>query len=285
MLQTGKKERLKLHGVLIVTVLAMLLVPSWALAQETGNPTTLTPKGGLTVGMAGGYIFEQRFRDYDLDRTSSSGASDSESKSAKFTDDRLLAASLTYGLTDWLNFYAQAGVVDGGKWVDNDIATGQDWQARLKSAFVWAVGGKVRVWEHKSGLGVLAGARYLRYDNRRVADWENTSTGLKADDYWTTDDRLDYWQVDATATLYWRQGLFTPYIGGGWSYSAARFSGRWTELSNPDSFVNYESTMYNRDQFTALAGLVVEPVKGLKVMIQGSFLSRTELTAGLSYTF
>ena len=133
--------------------------------------------------------------------------------------------TLTYGIIDQTNVFSKLGVVDGGKW--KDYAPGNNWKENLESNFVWAVGAKGKIYEFENGLGFGLGAQYMRYDNRKVKNWRSGETGEFAVDLgWSTDDKLDFWQLDILANAYWKIGAFAPYAGIGYTYYDVDFSGR-----------------------------------------------------------
>ncbi|MCF8130829.1 MAG: hypothetical protein K9N10_20140 [Deltaproteobacteria bacterium] len=43
------------------------------------------------------------------------------------------------------NVFTQLGIVDGGKWLDQEV--GNNWKADLDSNFVWAIGAKGKIKE------------------------------------------------------------------------------------------------------------------------------------------
>jgi len=108
-------------------------------AGELGNPVKMLKKGQFAAGFQGIYLFEQKFEDYSLKR-STAAASDTERKSAEFKEDKFYLATVSYGFTDWLDVFAKLGVVDGGEWKDSDLATGNQWEAKLKGGLfgAWA---------------------------------------------------------------------------------------------------------------------------------------------------
>ena len=255
-----------------------------ASAQELGNPAKLIKQGQFDVGFQWSYMFKQGFEDYDLKRTYSDGYASTSRKGADFENDKYYMATITYGIIDRINIFAKLGVVDGGKWLD--YQTGNNWEGDLESNFVWAIGAKGKVYEFENGLGFCMAAQYMRYDNRKVKNWRSLETGETADDLgWATDDKLDYWQLDFTANAYWTFGAFTPYVGAGYTYYDVNFSGRWTHEIPFYGWVNYEASFSNKNKFTALAGLDVDLGMNFKANIQGTFVSSTALTLGISYCF
>lgn len=265
----------------LVALLVVALAPN-AWAGALGQPPGMTPAGKWSLSLSGEYQFEQKFKDYDLHRASSAGASDTEKKSAKFKEDQAYLATLSWGASDWLNLFAQAGWVRGGKWQDKDLLTGQEWEAKLKDNFAWGAGLKVKVWEPRPGWSLLLAGRYFRYDDRKASDWQNNSMGYQADSDWVTDDKLDYWQVDLDAVMLFKLGMVTPYLGLGWSHAEAKLSGRW---SAPGVQVDYDSKMKSKEELGALAGLALELGRGFSLNLQGEFITRTAVSLGVTWTF
>jgi hypothetical protein len=259
-----------------------LLMASYAWAAGLGEPAGLVAKGKWSLSISGDYQFEQKLKDYDLTRRSSAGASDVERKSAKFKEDQAYMATLAWGASDWLNLFAQAGWVRGGKWMDKDLTTGQEWEAKLKDKFAWGAGLKVKVWEPKPGWQMVLTGRYFRYDDRKVEDWKNTTQGFPASQYWSTDDKLDYWQVDLNAVMFFQVGKFTPFVGAGWTYAEGDFNGRWTATG---SYVDYDSKNKLKDELSALVGLAYAINPHWSINLRGEFVARTAISLGVSFTF
>ena len=257
---------------------------SVAFAQELGNPAILIKQGQFDVGFQWSYMFKQGFEDYDLKRSYSDGYRDTERKGADFENDKYYMATLTYGIIDQINVFAKLGMVDGGKWLD--YQAGNNWKGDLESNFVWAVGAKGKIYEFANGLGFSLGAQYMRYDNRKVEDWRSVDTGETAADLgWSTNDKFDYWQLDIMANAYWAFGAFTPYVGAGYTYYDVNFNGRWTNENPIYGWVDYDGSFSNENKFTALVGLDVDLGMNFKANIQGTFVSSTALTLGISYCF
>jgi len=259
----------------------VVFIAGAASAQELGNPAKLIKKGQIDVGLQGTLIIKQSFADYDLNRAYSNGTHDTERKSADFEDDGFYMATITYGIIDEINVFASLGLADGGKWIDHQA--GNDWKGDLESQFVWAVGAKVKALEIDNGFGVEVGGQYLRYDNREVKNWRKQETGQTASQLgWNTNDKFDYWQADFVLNTYWTIGAFTPYVGAGLSFSNVNFKGRWT---NQNGWVGYDSSFDNENKFSALVGLDLDLGDHFKVNLQGTFISRTAVTLGISYCF
>lgn len=255
-----------------------------ASAQELGNPAKLIKKGQIDLGLQGTLIIKQSFSDYQLRRTFSNGTHDSEWKGAEFEDDGIYMATITYGLIDQINLFARLGLADGGKWIDSQ--QGNNWKGDLESQFVWAVGAKGNALELDNGFGVEIGAQYLRYDNREVKNWRDQDTGQTASQLgWNTDDKVDYWQLDFVVNAYWTIGAFTPYVGAGYSWSKVNFNGRWTNQTPSGGWIDYDSSFENENKVSALVGLDLDLGDHFKVNLQGTFISRTAVTLGLSYCF
>jgi hypothetical protein len=274
----GKMRKLRL----LLAVILVLAFTTPAISSSVGSPVGLVPKGKFTLSLSGDYLFEQKFKDYDLKRSSSAGASDTERKSAKFKEDQTYLATLAWGATDWLNIFAQAGWVRGGKWIDTDIATGQEWEAKLKDQFAWGLGAKASVWQPRPGWDLLVTARYFRYDDRKASDWENTTQGFPASRFWTTDDKLDYWQLDVNALLYVTHHKLSVFLGAGWSYAEADLSGRWNA---PGAWVDYDSKMKLKDQINIPLGIGYQFTPDFSAMLAGELYSRTLVSLTISWTF
>ena len=267
-------------------VLAALFVFSGgtASARELGNPATFINQGQFDVGFQWNSVFKQSFEDYDLKRTYSDGYRDSGRQGADFENDQYYMATITYGIIDQINVFARLGVVDGGKWLD--YHPGNNWKGDLESNFVWAIGAKGKVYEFDNGLGFGLAAQYMRYDDRKVKNWRSEETGETAADLgWSTDDKLNFQQLDIMADAYWNIGAFKPYVGAGYTYYDVDFSGKWTNSVPHYGSVNYDSSFSNQNNFTALVGLDVDLGMNFKANIQGTFVSSTALTIGVSYCF
>lgn len=251
-------------------------------AQELGGSFAMTPAGSLSLGLRADWVSQQKLKDTDLKATlSNQGVSFSDTgrlTGLKIENDYYVAANGAYGVTDWLNIFAQVGVVNGGT-LKMDGA-----EAKLGSNLFWALGVKARPFENKNGLGLMITARYMRYDDREVKDWKIGGTG-PADKYgYGTDDNAKYWQMDAAAILYWKMGKVTPYIGGAYTYSELQYDGKWNNASN-GATVTYDAKFKPKDEYLALAGLDIALGYDLVLNLQGAFGSRTEVGLGLHYNF
>jgi len=167
----------------------------------------------------------------------------------------------------------------------------------IAAAKVFIVGAGV------AGLQAIATAKRLgskveAFDTRPAVEEQVQSLGAKfvkvdlgetgqtaAEIGWATDNKIDYWQLDVVTNAYWILGAFTPYAGAGYSYSQVDFSGRWTHEDPANGWVDYDASFSNENKFTALVGMDVDLGKNFKVNIQGTFVSRTALTLGISYCF
>lgn len=269
---------------LVSLVVVFMLTGGVAFAQELGNPATLIKQGQFDVGFQWSYMFKQGFEEYDLKRTYLDGTSHPERKGADFENDSYYMATFTYGIIDQINVFAKLGMVDGGRWLDHQ--PGNSWKGNLESNFVWAIGAKGKVYEFQNGLGFGLAAQYMRYDNREIKDWRSTDTGETAAQLgWFTKDKLDYWQLDIMANAYWSFGAFTPYVGVGYTYCDVNFSGKWTHQIPHYGWIDYDASFSNQNKFTALVGLDVDLGMNFKANIQGTFVSSTALTVGVSYCF
>ena len=253
-------------------------------AQELGNPAKLIKQGQFDVGLEGTVVIKQSFSDYTLNRSYSNGTSGSSRVGADFEDDAYYMATVTYGVLDKFNVFARLGLADGGKWLD--YQAGNNWDAKLESNFVWALGAKFDTLKLDNGFGVVMGAQYLRYDDRKVKDWQSQETGQSAGQLgWNTNDTIDYWQADFVLSTHWTIGAFTPYVGAGYSWSKVNFNGQWTHQDSRNGWIKYDSSFENSNNFSGLVGLDVDLWNHFKVNVQGTFISRTAVSLGLSYCF
>jgi len=270
-----------------MTLLALLLVSpgSVAFAQSLGNPAELIAKGEFAVGAQGNWVFKQAFEAHDMKVTYSDGYKHtSRIGGVDFEGDQFYMGTITYGVIDQINLFAKLGLVTGGTWTDNE--PGDNWKSDLGSNFTWAVGAKGKIYEFSNGLGFAAAAQYLRYDNRKVNNWRSIDTGETAAGFgWATDDNIDYWQVDAIASVYWDLGRFSPYVGAGYNYSKVNYTGKWTYEESAYGWVDYDASFSNQNNFSALVGFDVGLGKNFTANVQGTFVSSTALTIGVSYSF
>ena len=267
------------------TLIAVVLFTGSAVfAQMLGNPAKLIGEGQIDVGVEGVLTTKQSFSDYTLDRSYANGTSDSSRVGADFENDAYYMATVTYGVLDRINVFARLGLADGGDWLE--YQPGNNWKGKLESNFVWALGAKFDALKLDNGFGVVMGGQYLRYDNRKVKDWRSEETGQSAGQLgWNTDDTIDYWQADFVLSTHWTIGAFTPYVGGGISYSKVNFDGQWTNNDPRIGWIKYDSSFANSNKFSGLVGLDVDIGDHFKVNVQGTFISRTAVSLGLSYCF
>lgn len=270
---------------LVLAVMAFSLAAPAAWALEPMNPTAMVEKGRVAVGYAGTYVFQQKLKEYDLKRSSTLEGQSTGKKQAKFEEDQFYLTTVTVGLADWLNVYGRAGVATGGKWKDHDVASGADWQADLGDTLAWALGAKARLWQFASGPALGLAVEYLRYDNRPVKKWRDTTASYSADEDWSTNDHLDYWQLDVTALAWWPLGRFTPFLGLGWSHAELSFDGLWSIKGAPSGSLSYNSDMKLEDNLSAMLGLAANLTEGLSLTVSGTLVSQTAVSLGLAYNF
>ncbi|MBI4797190.1 MAG: hypothetical protein HY794_00305, partial [Desulfarculus sp.] len=242
---------------LLWLIIGMTMLAAPALAGDLGNPAQMLKQGHSNFGVSGDYLIVQRFKDYALERRFSDDGTNFGYKSSQIKEQSLFMTTATYGVRDWLNVFGRFGMIHGGKFVEHDLKTGAEWQARFKNQFVWAAGAKAKVWERQGGgPGLLLTAQYLRYDDRKVAEWKDITNGERAQGPWDITDKINYyWQTDLVATAYWSCGKFTPYVGGGISYNEGRYTGKWTTNSTNPTTIDYDANLRSNDIVTALMGL------------------------------
>jgi len=282
----GEDWKMKFLGALVGCICLVWGGAAWG--QQLGNPARFIQQGEFDVGFQWSSMFKQPFEDYDLKRTYADGSQKIDQKGTDFENDQFYMATVTYGVLDRINVFARLGMVDGGTWVDHQA--GNDWKGNLDSNFVWAVGAKGKVLEWDNGLALGVALQYMRYDSRKVTDWRAVNEGIKASDLgWATDDKFDYWQFDALATASWTIGAFTPYVGAGYTYADVNFKGRWTYQGDlyvgRYRTVDYDGSFSNDNKFTGIVGLDVDLGMNFRAIIQGTFVSSTALTVGISYAF
>lgn len=270
----------------VVCLLAMFLVLAWSPAVRAAGSLAFLEPGRWSLGVGADYLYRLDFDQYDLNRSFSGGSSDQEKKDGQFEEDVLAMANLAFGLSPRVNLLFRVGLVDGGKWLDTNLANGEQWEAKLGRALAWSLGVRFKPWQMSpEGPGVLLTAWYLRYDNRSVRDWRNLSGGYRAEQYWSTDDEIDYWQVDLEAVAYWPLGRAVPYAGVGYAYSHLDQDGTWRAQQPGLEDVEYHSDLESRDNLTLLLGMELDLGGHLFMDLRGMFLARNQVSLGLAYRF
>jgi hypothetical protein len=278
----GGKRMQKLFFSALAAV--VVLMGGIASGQELGNPAKLIGKGEIDVGVQGVMNIKQSYSNYDLNRTFSNGMASTSRNGADFYDDAFYMATITYGLFDKLNIFARLGVANGGEW--KDYHPGNNWKADLGTNFVWAVGAKLDALKMDNGFGIIMAGQYLRYDDRDVSDWRSEETGQSAGQLgWNTNDTIDFWQADFVVTAKWTLGMFTPYVGAGYSWYRVNYEGEWTHQDPRIGWIKYDSIFDNDQPFSGLLGFDVDIGDHIKINAQGTFVSRTAVTLGMSYCF
>lgn len=294
---------MRFGSVLLIAIMVGLALVAPASAQNLGNPSYLLKKGQFGVGVEGYYLAEQKYKQkdsYDSTLTTwrrGEGVSSRDTTVSdnpielKVKDDQFYMASLAYGLFDRLTFFVKLGVVTGGKLEMTGYSDGQAITAssKMKSNFVWAVGGKGKIYEFSpGGPGFVGSVQYLRYDDRKV-DWPYEEGN------WTTmDNKTNYWQVDVAASFYWPFEKITPYVGAAYSYAKQEY--KWNEQLNTDlnqvpglvSFEfnsNIDYTSETKNQFMPFGGLNAQLGDSFMLDLQGTFLARFGASLSLSYLF
>ena len=269
----------------LLCLLGLLLLVGTSAARAGGTPGFLEP-GRWWLGLGADHLYRLHFDQYDLSRRFAGGGDDQEKKEAEFRDDVFTMATLAYGLSPRVNLLARVGLVDGGKWLDERVADGEQWQAKLGRALAWALGVRFCPWRMSpEGPGVLLSAWYLRYDDRPVRQWRNLSGGYAADDYWNTEDEIDYWQLDLQALAYWPLGLAVPYAGVGYTRFHLEQEGSWRARQPGLLDVSYDSSLEERENLTLLLGLELDLGQHLFMDLRGVFVARSQVSLGLAYRF
>ena len=272
--------------ILLIMMAGMLAAP--ALADDLGNPAQLLQPGHSNFGVSGDYIILQRFKDVGVDSRSTTTGESYQYLSENMKEQSQFMATATYGVLDWLNIFGRFGVIDGGKLTTHNLSTGAEWQGRYYNDFVWAAGAKALLWEAPGpfGPGFMITGQYLRYDDRKVSEWKQTSgpTYDAESLYYVQDEIKYYWQTDVVATAYWTCRQFKPYVGAGVSYSEAKFTGSWTNNAGT-SRTDYDYYVRNNDVLLTLVGCDVNLGCNFKLNLQADFIARDQVSLGLSYNF
>lgn len=272
----------KLWGLALAALLLLGLEPA-AQAGEMGSALSMVPKGMFRVSVQAGYVNEQKMK--DIGASSSSASFASPQQDVKIKQDKHFGAVITYGLHERINVFAELGLVMDGRLSGDRTVPGasakQNLEATLKGTFTWAVGIKGLLWEHKKGFGVMAGARYFRYDDRGVDSWTGTGGGASIQGL-SSDTSLDYWQFDLSVAAYWRFKRLTPYAGVKYSYAEGRLSGSWNLGSARGSI----DDKYEPEAPVGLfAGLDLRLFKRFHLNLQANFYDQTAFWIAGNYDF
>ncbi|MFH1059382.1 MAG: hypothetical protein V1797_11995 [Pseudomonadota bacterium] len=271
---------------LLGLILGLVAVPGLVMAAPMGLTGKQLKQGQFAMGLTGGYVFEHQFAVTDLVSNYKSGGQDTGRIKSKFKDDQRYMLQFAYGVSDRAALYVAAGTATNGAWAMHNLDSNQRWNARLKNSFVWAVGGQTQIWKLPNGIGLDLVAQYLRFDDRKLKDWTNDTIGWQAGEAWAVQDKIDfYWQAEVLARMAWTLGMFTPYVGAGWSHAEAKFTGSWTGVKgNPDS-VDYNAQLVSDDELLTTAGVEVALRQNLSLTLEGRFLAETEAGLGLNWQF
>lgn len=272
------------YATFLLLCLLALTLPQPVMAQDMGNPVALTPQGKFTLSLSAYQVFEQKHQDFRLKSSSSYGTASTGTYSGSFKDDQYFLLGLTYGLRDWLNIFAQAGQVHGGKFLSSGQGSAQEWQVKMKDQFVWALGAKARAFKLSNGLALGLAARYLRYDDRKLGTWHDNQSGYDDSTDWRDEGKLSYWQLDLSAVLSLPLGPLTPYAGLGYTYAEAKEGGGNYSLRTPE-YIGYDATIRNQDNVLALCGVDLALGKNFLLYMQAEFVARNTLGLGLSWSF
>lgn len=263
-----------------LALLAALSLTTPALAAA--GPADQPAKGRFLVGVEGSWLGQEKFKDtQERFFFSDEGGGQRTARDMQVRGDYWYSAKLAYGVTDWLGVFARLGRAERGS-LRETLGSGE-WQAQMKPALLWGLGAQARAFECASGLGLLVGAEYLRYDNRGVGQWRYPD-GSSTPEYGTNvDSKIDYWRAEAHATLYWKLGRLTPYAGLEYSYSEISLDERWSNSATDWSTYAWETK--NADNLGALVGLAIDITPNLKLDLRGNFISRSEGLIGLNWAF
>lgn len=271
---------------LLGLILGLMAMPGLAWAAPMGLTGKQLQQGQFAMGLTGSYVFEHRFAPTEMARTVNYASQSAAQVETKFKDDQRYMLQFAYGVSDRVALYVAAGTATNGSYYLHDVTTNQRWTARLKNSFVWALGAQTQVWKLPNGIGLDLVAQYLRFDDRKVKDWTNETTGFQAGEGWATQDKIDYfWQAEVLAKMSWTLGMFTPYVGAGWSHAEAKYTGSWLGVKgNPDT-VEYNAQLVSNDELLTTAGVEVALRQNLSLTLEGRFLAETEAGFGLNYKF
>jgi opacity protein-like surface antigen len=258
-----------------------------SLAGDLASPAQMLKAGQFSLGVTGTWQSEQKFKDSDLKANTlySDGVREITSTKLsdfKIKDDQFYLATLTYGLSDCLNIYARAGLAAGGKeeYTVHNPARSAAVGIKLKDAFTWGLGAKGRLFETPGGLGATLSVQYLRYDSRKEENITVDGAPLPLD---TFDYQAEYQQVDLVAALYQRIGCFVPYVGLGYEWAQFKYSGSSSLAGDFSGSSDFSST--NQDNLAALLGLDVALGSNFTLNLQGSLVSQSAVSLGLTYLF
>lgn len=271
-------------GLAGLVLLLTALATGPALAAGGGAGPGLVPAGKFEVGLSATWLSQERFQDTRENFREADGATGSEpATNQKIRNDSFYMIDLAYGLTRWLTLRAGLGMVDGGS-LHETLGNG-DWEAKLKSNFVWGLGARALVWQGPAGLGLTAGLDYLRYDDRGIKYWQYPTPGAgnTSDSGVNVDGEVDYWRVQGDLRLHWSLGRWRPFVGGAYAYSELKDEDHWTYPNG--TWSKYEFSTKSEDRWGLLGGVEAELAPGLNLLVQGMFLAREEIGLSLSYDF
>jgi hypothetical protein len=73
--------------------------------------------------------------------------------------------------------------------------------------------------------------------------------------------------------------------GAGYGYSDVNYKGKWTHEVGAYGWIDYDASFSNENKFSAPLGVDVDLGNNFTANVQGTFVSRTALTIGVSYSF
>lgn len=264
-------------------MLAVLFIMAMYLPAKAGGiigPIGTLEQGQFSLGLEASFLSKLQFDDTTADATRNISDGTVETyqydvKNLRIEDDIYSFLAINYGVTDWITLSAKAGIATDGK---KSSGSQPDRYYKLHDVFVWALGGKVRLWESETGGMLAFSAEYQRYDNRgQHRAWASS---------WETDFKTDLWRLDLALIGAWKFNQVIPYAGMKYTYAEMDLSGTATGVVDGLTRVTYsEYSSINESNPGVLAGIAWEITPVWQILIQGDFVVETAGTLSLSYRF
>lgn len=264
----------------LLSFFSMLLMVGTVQAAGIIDPVNILEKNKFSLGLEAGYLSEFDFENTTANATRhiSDGTVEKyqyDVTNLRIEDDLYSFLSLNYGLMDKITLVVKAGMVTDGK---KSSGSNPDNYYKLHDNFVWALGGKINLWESENGGILTFSTQYQRYDNRsQHRAWISS---------WATDFEIDFWQVDASLVGAWRFSQITPYLGIKYTRTELRLTGTSTGVvSGLTRSTHSDYTSNNEDNIGAVAGIAWAITPAWRVLVQGDFVVETAGTISLGYQF